>query len=460
MSTGQFDFHTVIQDYSDLSPLDAIAAHSKLLLKNRRDPSADRLSIESSSPFYYSDKLSPLENPEEELSEEFESLHLEKSSPVERADTQILHSGPQRGVERSVSQKVCNSTSTNEPYRRSKTVSYGPPPPRSTSRGRSIISERRPSFNYSRPTSSQNSSSPPLSIPRIIKVTDKPQDTVVRPSVHELTPQIDVDINGRFTPFSWPDGTVARCESPSTGRRHQPAIASILTQSETSQPLPKISLVSPTRGDMTASQHVTKAITHHEAGQLAQSTHHLRLAAQSGHPTGMLLYGLSLRHGWGIAANPTEAVIWLRKATEQVDLDTIMSNQRDSQLEGWVLEGFNGKASLALAIFELGVSHREGWGVQKDPKFALRCFEIAGRLNDVDGCTEAAWCYTNGFGTKRNLKRAAKWYRTAQKLGYNAVGNSWIWKEKYMDSDEEDRGKADDLGKKSSTKSLLKLGRS
>jgi hypothetical protein len=36
------------------------------------------------------------------------------------------------------------------------------------------------------------------------------------------------------------------------------------------------------------------------------------------------------------------------------------------------------KAQFALSIYEPGVSHMNGWGIDQDKVLALRCFEIAG----------------------------------------------------------------------------------
>ena len=62
--------------------------------------------------------------------------------------------------------------------------------------------------------------------------------------------------------------------------------------------------------------HVTLGIKYHQQDLLPQATHHFQLAAESGEPTGMLFYSLSLRHGWGCAANPEKAVQWLHSAAE------------------------------------------------------------------------------------------------------------------------------------------------
>lgn len=52
-------------------------------------------------------------------------------------------------------------------------------------------------------------------------------------------------------------------------------------------------------------------------------------------------------------------------------------------------------------------------------------------------CSETAWCYLHGIGTKKNVKMAARYYRMAEKQGVKSVGLSWIWKEKYDEKEGE-----------------------
>lgn len=40
------------------------------------------------------------------------------------------------------------------------------------------------------------------------------------------------------------------------------------------------------------------------------------------------------------------------------------------------------------------------------------------------------------MGTKKDMKKAAKFYRMAEAKGVNMVGNSWIWKDKYLDDED------------------------
>jgi hypothetical protein len=131
--------------------------------------------------------------------------------------------------------------------------------------------------------------------------------------------------------------------------------------------------------EMSGEENVAKAIEYHEAGSLTKSTYHLRLAARQNHPTGMLLYALACRHGWGMRPNQREGVAWLRKAADSASLE--VADDEDTAKDGKavdLLERKTRKAQFALSIYELGVSHMNGWGIEQDKTLALRCFEIAG----------------------------------------------------------------------------------
>ncbi|PGH23292.1 hypothetical protein AJ80_02708 [Polytolypa hystricis UAMH7299] len=186
----------------------------------------------------------------------------------------------------------------------------------------------------------------------------------------------------------------------------------------------------------TAEYHVAKGIECHENGSLNESTYHLRIAAMQNDPTGMLLYALACRHGWGMRANPTEGVKWLRKAMDSAGLDVTDYDNAAMEPRGRNIQDQKAlRAQFALSVYELGVSHLNGWGIDQDKALALRCFEIAGQWGDVDALAEAGYCYAEGIGCKKNLKKAAKLYRAAESKGMSMVGNSWIYKDKYMSDD-------------------------
>ncbi|KAL4999235.1 hypothetical protein BDV10DRAFT_56035 [Aspergillus recurvatus] len=208
---------------------------------------------------------------------------------------------------------------------------------------------------------------------------------------------------------------------------------------------------------ITAEEHVAKGIQLHEKGSLNESTYHLRVAAKQDHPVAMLLYALACRHGWGMRPNQQEGVRWLRKAMDSVGLELSADSDPNVSARSKELQK-QYRAQFALSVYELGVSHLNGWGVEQDKALALRCFETAGRWGDVDALAEAGYCYAEGIGCKKDMKKAAKFYREAEAKGMSMVGNSWIYKEKYMSDDGSDtrsrgRGRAHTPDKKGRSKS-------
>lgn len=136
---------------------------------------------------------------------------------------------------------------------------------------------------------------------------------------------------------------------------------------------------------MTPDEHLDLGIELHEKGSLQESTYHLRCSAHGGHPTGMLMYALACRHGWGMRPNPKEGVNWLKKVSKIASED-IEKNEKagGTGKASDYMERKAMKAQFALSIYELGISHLNGWGTEKDAALALNCFEIAGsKLHEV-----------------------------------------------------------------------------
>ena len=47
---------------------------------------------------------------------------------------------------------------------------------------------------------------------------------------------------------------------------------------------------------------------------------------------------------------------------------------------------------------------------------------------DGDALAEAGFCYAQGIGCKKDLKKSARFYRMAESKGISMVGNSWYGK--------------------------------
>ena len=176
--------------------------------------------------------------------------------------------------------------------------------------------------------------------------------------------------------------------------------------------------------ELSAEDHLAKGIELHERGAARESTYHLRIAARQNLPTAMLLYALACRHGWGMRPNQQEGVQWLRKAANCASIE-IAIDEETNGTPADILEKQTKRAQFALSIYELGVSHMNGWGIEQDKILALRCFEIAANWGDADAMAEAGFCYAQGQGCKKDLKKAAKYYRMAEAKGMSMVGNSW-----------------------------------
>ncbi|MCJ1357957.1 MAG: hypothetical protein MMC33_007954 [Icmadophila ericetorum] len=151
--------------------------------------------------------------------------------------------------------------------------------------------------------------------------------------------------------------------------------------------------------DASSNDDIQEAIRLHESGELSQSTAMFgRLADPEGENNvlSQVLYGLALRHGWGIEPDPTLAVKYLSFAASN-------SASIESQaLAAGMKKGGAAKGELVLAIYELANCFRHGWGVEKDPVAARSYYETAANLGDTDAMNEVARCYEEGSGGKKD----------------------------------------------------------
>jgi len=80
----------------------------------------------------------------------------------------------------------------------------------------------------------------------------------------------------------------------------------------------------------------------------------------------MLMYGLTLRHGWGCPKNEKLAFSWLRRAAESA-----VDNLERARVDGVDDSQAAIKTELVLAIYEVGQCFFQGWGVKKDQSMAV-----------------------------------------------------------------------------------------
>lgn len=146
-------------------------------------------------------------------------------------------------------------------------------------------------------------------------------------------------------------------------------------------------------------ENIQEAIRLHEKGNLEASTALFgRLADPDGanNALAQVLYGLALRHAWGIEADQEQAVHYLSlAASNSAEVEKLA-------LGAGMKKGGAAKGELVLAMYELANCFRNGWGIKKDPAAAKQYYETAANLGDTDAMNEVAWCYIEGFGTKKD----------------------------------------------------------
>ncbi|CAF9938102.1 hypothetical protein IMSHALPRED_000662 [Imshaugia aleurites] len=176
----------------------------------------------------------------------------------------------------------------------------------------------------------------------------------------------------------------------------------------------KVSAVSSAKGD----ENIQEAIRLHESGDLVNSTAMFgRLA--DGNAMAQIMFGLALRHGWGVTPDPPLAIQYLSAAASS------SASVEAAALHSGIKKGGAAKGELVLAIYELANSFRHGWGVQKDMVAARKYYETAANLGDTDAMNEVARCYESGQGGPKDRYTAAQYYRLAEQNGSKTLGNSW-----------------------------------
>ena len=164
-----------------------------------------------------------------------------------------------------------------------------------------------------------------------------------------------------------------------------------------------------------ADENIQEAIRLHEMGDLTNSTAMFgRLADSSA--MAQIMLGLALRHGWGVAPNPSLAVQYLSAAASS------SASVESAALQSGMKKGGAAKGELVLAIYELANSFRHGWGVQKDMVAARKYYETAANLGDTDAMNEVARCYESGQGGPKDRVSAHSLYTPQIRQSWGTKG--------------------------------------
>ena len=80
-----------------------------------------------------------------------------------------------------------------------------------------------------------------------------------------------------------------------------------------------------------------------------------------------------------------------------------------------------GKAQYGYTIYKLGVSRLNGFGLKQDQTLTLRSFGIGASPDDADVMAGSERFCAEGQGSRIDLKKVVKYYRTAEAKDVNTV---------------------------------------
>lgn len=244
--------------------------------------------------------------------------------------------------------------------------------------------------------------------------------------------------------------------------------------SDNQTPAPTSQTLSP-RSELSPQERTRIALSLRSVGKNREASYQLKLAADAPnyYEKAMFLYAMALRFGNGVKQNDRQALKWLcrcvlvklrtssGKVFEQIrdlepeeminfillelkDVDNIDANKLYESYSK-SLNAHNTRQAniaklqldfIAAAYHEIGNSLIRGWGLaMKYEMKGLMFLTKAASMGYVDSMVRLGdiWC-TKSKHRKKNNYKAASWHRLSELFGAKSIGNSWIYKEKYLDS--------------------------
>lgn len=206
-------------------------------------------------------------------------------------------------------------------------------------------------------------------------------------------------------------------------------------------------------------------------GKHREASYQLQIAAN--HPyndlKAMYMYAMALKFGQGVKQNDKTSLKWLSKCMLANSGDEAYTNTlNDLPLENLLklimirlkndtteIDPFNlydyyskmptnqiskiintckSQSDVTLLVYhEFGNYLINGWGAERDELMGMKALGIAssmGNFNSMIALGEL-WCSKSKVRKKDNHKASA-WYRLSEVFGVKSIGNSWIYKEKYL----------------------------
>lgn len=225
---------------------------------------------------------------------------------------------------------------------------------------------------------------------------------------------------------------------------------------------------SPSNRDLDPETRTATALKLRAMGRHREGLYQLQIAANAPffYPRAMYLYAIALHLGQGVKQNDSGAAKWLCKLilltgqTEVSESVVVQYNEQPlealvalvvslvkreppieplalyryfSELPSHKLSKMSTKDSITASYHELGIFLVHGYGVKKDESTGMLLLAKAGSMGHVLSMVELGelWSVKTKYHRK-DYHQAAAWFRLGELFGHKSIGNSWIYKDKYM----------------------------
>lgn len=240
----------------------------------------------------------------------------------------------------------------------------------------SSLGIQAPSLNSSLSTSSTQLLRTPQESQGRVGLPSKPPAlrSSTTESVYSMYSYYQLDSPGSSTPATpIHDGP----NKPTTPPESKMASMPVSPPSSVGRKSPRVNQEQAITNPQTAEDYLALGISHHESDRLQESAQCFERAAtlEGGCAVGMLMWGLSLRHGWGTPKDEQRAFKWLKKAAEHAVVDLQQGKNtsgrdvtkvRNLHMNDKLRHLTAFQNELVLAVYEVGQCFFQGWGVPKD----------------------------------------------------------------------------------------------
>lgn len=223
--------------------------------------------------------------------------------------------------------------------------------------------------------------------------------------------------------------------------------------------------MSPSSHDTDPELRIASALQLRAVGRHREALYQLQIAANGPyfHCRAMYLYALALHVGQGVKQNDLGAAKWLCRGVltggganetsqqkySELSAEALLtvvaaSLKREPTVDPLVLHRVFSEFSqhklsrmskdpIAACYHELGSFLIHGYGLKKDEPMGMTLWAKAGSMGHVASMVELGelWSVKTKYH-KKDYRQAAAWFRIGELFGHQTMGNSWIYKEKYM----------------------------